>query len=169
MKREFTLRGLNGQNIVSFNSLFDIDARHEGKVVSEPIEEGSFTTYNKTTSAVEYRIRLDIVGTDNELGDALSTLEDLQRKTTVFSLVTPYFEKKNLTLAKFDYKLDRIVGLLQVETQIVEIREVFPEYTTVIIRQADSQDPSNTSTVDNGTVQAEPVDPGSSTLEEWFG
>lgn len=160
MKREFTLRALNGTNIVSFHSLFDIDARHGAKVVSEPIEEGSFTTYNKTISAIEYRIRIIFTGTDAEIGDSLSTLEDLQRDTTVFSLVTPYFEKRNLTLGQFDYRLEKTVGLLEVEAQIVEIREVFPEYTNTTIRQADSQDPSNTSTVDNGTTQAEePKDP----------
>lgn len=156
MKKQFALRAENGTDIITFNSIGSIEGRHDGKVVSEPIEEGSFTTYNKTTNAIEYRVVLYFTGSDVEIGNSLTTLEKLKQDIIVFSLVTPYFEKQNLTLGSFYYTWAEISrGLLPVEVHLTEIREVTPQYTSVVILQQDSRDPSNTSTVDTGTTQTE--------------
>ena len=79
------------------------DIRNESKVVSAPVEEGSFATYNKVATPLEVNVTLGIQGDDSTLQDALDTLTTLQAGTQLVSLVTPNAEYPDLNLEGFNY------------------------------------------------------------------
>ncbi len=120
----------NGLPVVSFTSFLSADIRNEGQVVSAPVEEGSFATYNKVATPLEARVTLGIQGNDSALQDALDTLTTLQAGTRLISLVTPSAEYPNLNLEGFNYSLKRENGLgaLFVELSLAEVKQVRARY-----------------------------------------
>ena len=120
----------NGLPVVAFTSFLSADIRNEGKVVSAPVEEGSFASYNKVATPLEADVTLGIQGDDATLQNALDTLTTLQAGTQLVSLVTPNAEYANLNLESFNYsrKRENGLGALFVELSLVEIRQVQAQY-----------------------------------------
>lgn len=161
-----------GQTMLTFTSFIEAAIKRSGSVVSEPIEKGSFATYNKTTDPLNAIVTLGITGTKADIQNAIDALTELQTNTVTFSLVSPVKEFENLTLENFSWKWERTqaADVLYVELSLVEIREVEALYTdtTVIsspvssqsstggaISEADAANPSDASTVDRGLVNTE--------------
>ncbi len=121
----------NGLPVVAFTSFLSADIRNESKVVSAPVEEGSFATYNKVATPLEVNVTLGIQGDDSTLQDALDTLTTLQAGTQLVSLVTPNAEYPDLNLEGFNYsrKRENGLGVLFVELSLVEVKQVAAQYT----------------------------------------
>ena len=153
----WTLADQNAAAIVEFTSLISLDVRDEGQVASEPIEEGSFTSYNKTDSPLEVYTTLGVQGEPDALQSVIDRLRELKRSTTTFSLVTPEQEYENLNLESFNYVRRREDGLnaLYVELHLVEIREVQSSYSNVALPASKCRNSDNASKVNTGKAQAE--------------
>lgn len=134
-------------------AVYEMAVKMDGSVVSTPVEEGSFTSYNKTLEPVEIAATLAFSGSDTYLQSIIDDLKKLQQGVTVFSIKTPTYEYQKMTLQGFNYSLRREdgIGALYVDADFVEIREVQLAYTnTSEITQEKSKDASGVSTVDNG-------------------
>lgn len=145
-------------------SIYKIDVRSGGSVVSSPIEQGSFNSYNKTAEPMELNVVLSFSGTDSFLQSTLDTLENLKQSVTVFSIETPIYEYENMTLQNYDYQLQREDGrgVLYINAMFVEIKEVAVTYTATSIQANDTKDSSAASSVNTGLKQAqEPQQSGS--------
>ena len=120
-----------GKAIVTFTSFIDADIKDEAKVVSGPIEKGSFASYNKVESPLEAKVTLGISGSISTLQNALDSLKRYANSTDLVDLVTPTSEYESLNLERFDYQLKRETGhgALYVSLSLVEIRQVQSEYT----------------------------------------
>ena len=118
----------NGLPVVAFTSFLSADIRNESKVVSAPVEEGS---YNKVATPLEVNVTLGIQGDDSTLQDALDTLTTLQAGTQLVSLVTPNAEYPDLNLEGFNYsrKRENGLGVLFVELSLLEVKQVRAQYT----------------------------------------
>lgn len=128
---EWYLMDEDGGTPVAFTSFISMELRAEGKVVSAPVEEGSFASYNKVSSPLSIKCTLGIMGDDAELQAALHVLSILQEDTLLLSLVTPNAEYENLNLVSYNYQRRREdgLGVLYVELQLEEIRQVTVQYT----------------------------------------
>lgn len=161
-----------GQTMLTFTSFIEAAIKRSGSVVAEPIEKGSFATYNKTTDPLNAIVTLGITGTKADILNAIDALTELQTNTVTFSFVSPVKEFENLTLETFSWKWERVqaADVLYVELSLVEIREVETLYTdtTVIsspvssgsstggaISEADAANPSDASTEDTGMINTE--------------
>lgn len=145
-------------NVLPNASLFDLSIRCGGSVVSSPVEQGSFISYNKTTEPLEITATLSFSGSNSFLQSVLDNLTKVKESVTTFSIETPVIEYENMTLQNYDYAMRREdgLGVLYVSAVFVEIKEVQLAYTkTDTILQADSKDASNTSTVDGGMRQGQ--------------
>ncbi len=128
-----------------------------GTVVSGPVEEGSFATYNKTTDPFEISATLAFQGTDTYLQSIITSLKTLKSSVTTFSIITPYEEYKGMTLESYsyEYSLDNGLGILYVDAEFKEIREIMLSYTKQqYIPVSETKTPDATSTEDAGSVQA---------------
>lgn len=122
-----------GNSVLPIKSILALSATSGGSVVSDAIEEGSFTAYNKTSEPLELNMEIGFEGEDWELQHALTSLAELKDSVATFSIVTPYHEYENMTLENYDYemKTENGLGALIANCTFKEIREVKPAYSQV--------------------------------------
>lgn len=146
----------SGRSLIEFTSLIDADFRRNGRVTTEPVENGGFSAYNKTQSPDDIYATLGIEGTAAELQDALDTLSTLKQGLTLFSFVTPDQEYKNLTLEGFDYRRTREdgMGVLYASLHMVEVRLVTTQYSTTKLSTTQVRRADNASSQEQGQVSS---------------
>lgn len=140
-----------------FDALIQFEVRAEGYVVSAPVEQGSFASYNKVDSPNYIEVQLARQGTDDVLQAALKTLDELQTTASTLNFVTPVAEYENYTLESYDFSMSQRdgLGILYIRLHLVEIREVTPQYTDIkAISKSSAKNPADASTTDRGKVQA---------------
>lgn len=144
-------------NVLPNAAMFEMQVRCGGTVVSSPIEQGSFISYNKTTKPLEITATLAFSGSDAFLQSALDSLKTLKQSVTTFSIQTPVYEYESMTLQNFDYVLRREDGrgVLYVSAMFIEISEEQLTYTDTTITEADSKSPSAVSNENTGLKQAQ--------------
>lgn len=122
-----------GNSILPIKSILSLSVTSGGSVVADAIEEGSFTSYNKTTEPLELNMEIGFEGEDWELHHALTSLTELKDSVATFSIITPYHEYENMTLENYDYemKTENGLGALIANCTFKEIREVKPSYSQV--------------------------------------
>lgn len=146
-----------GLSAFDFDSIIQFEVRAEGVVVSAPIEQGSFASYNKVDSPNYIEVQLAKQGTDDVLQAALKTLDELQTTASKVNFVTPVAEYENYTLESYDFSMSQRdgLGVLYIRLHLVEIREVAPQYTdSKAISTANAKNPADASTTDRGKTQA---------------
>ena len=125
----------DGRAVIVFTSMLDLSVTSDSTLPEEPIEQGSFATYNRTLYSDRLEVKLAIEGDRADLQRAQDTLKELKSGTDIFSLVTPDYEHKNLTLEGYDYTRDTTAsnGLLVVTLRLKEIREIETATTVVSV------------------------------------
>lgn len=163
--KKWSFVGTDGQDVLPDAAVFDIRVTSGGKVVSEPVEKGSFFSYNKVNSPLEITSELSFSGTDAYLQSVISLIETLKTATKYFSIVTPVYEYERMTLQNYDYNLNATdgLGVLRISAQFVEIREVDVAYSSAnvplgggtdggTISADDAKNKSDAGQVDTGTT-----------------
>ena len=153
-----------GSPIIGFKSLLKAEYKSSGTAVSEPIEQNSYATYNKTTEPREFYFEVALQAPNNDFSAAISKLEELKKGTEVFHFVTPFSEFENLTLEGYSITLETYTSMLVVELQCKEILQVEQGYTNVNVQseatpisQESAADESNADTVGTGITNTEPA------------
>lgn len=146
-----------GANVLPDAAVFQVSVTSGGKVVSEPIEQGSFMTYNKVNSPLEINADISFSGTNAYLQSVISMIEALKTAVSYFSIVTPVYEYEHMTLQNYDYSLNATdgLGVLHINAQFIEIREVDVAYSSIdtsTITAVDAKNPSDASKVNTGTT-----------------
>lgn len=152
-----------GQTILPFTSFIEAALKRGGSVTYEPIEKGSFASYNKTSDPFNAIVTVAVSGTKADIQSALDTFDELQKNTVLFSFVSPVKEFENLTLESFSWKWEQAQGadVLYAELALIEVREVETLYTDTEVKSsasisaADAKNPSDASTQDRGMVSTE--------------
>lgn len=154
-----------------FDALIQFEVRAEGKVVSAPIEQGSFASYNKVDSPNSLEVVLAKQGTDDVLQAALKTLDSLQTTASKLNFITPVAEYENYTLESYDFSMNQRdgLGVLYIRLHLIEIREVAPQYTdSKSISSSNAKNAADSSTTDRGKTQAKDGSSYSSLLSKLF-
>lgn len=147
---QWSLNNASGERVVQFTSFLSMDLRDEYTVVTGPVEEGSFASYNKVASPLEIDVSLGIEGDDATLDAALEALNQLTASTEILSLVTPESEYQNMNLESLSYRRRREdgLGVLWLDLKLIEVRQVKAQYTNVRVGERKQR----------GKVQGKPVD-----------
>lgn len=143
-------------SIADFGSIISVEVQHGGQVVSEPIERGSFATYNKTNEPISIYATAARSGTSDELQAVLDALSEVKASTELYRIITPEQEYTSLSLESYNYKRVREDGanVLLVEMLWVEVKEVETNYTTVVkLKASQCKNKDNASTVNTGKKQ----------------
>lgn len=141
----------------------------ESRVSDFATEGGLFTTYNKVRTSNNPTVMLALSGSESDRSYFLKALEEACDSTDAYNIVTPERTYVNYTIERITGPQRRAsngVTLLIVEVTLKEIRTVSASYATVapIVSPVD---PSATSSVDGGKVQAKAAD--TSTLKSLAG
>lgn len=151
----------SGSVAVQFSRVMELEMTAEGRVISTPIEQGSFASYNKVESPANIRATLAVEGELANLQSVVDTLFELKKNTTKVNFVTPIREYDDFTVEKLSYQqaAEKGVNVLYVDINLVEIKEVEAQYTDTQapkpITQKAAKNPADTSTKDTGKQQAQ--------------
>ena len=159
-KKSWIVRGQKAA--VDFNSMQEFSAEKSSRLPDEPIEKGSFSTYNRVIEPRSISCRLSVEGKAADLQNAIDRLTELAENDEKITLTTPEQSYKNMMLESFDYRRDASNGrgVLYVDLRFKEIREVASQQTTTAVEEAeepidaeDAEDGSVADDVDDGEVQ----------------
>ncbi len=130
---KWSINNSSGERVVEFTSFISMDLRDEYNVVTSPVEEGSFASYNKVATPLEIDCSLGIEWDETTLNLARDPLNELAASTDIVSLVTPETEYYNLNLKSVSYRRKREdgLGVLWLDLKLVEVRQVKAQYTNV--------------------------------------
>ena len=158
--RSWIVRGQSAA--VDFSSMQEFSAEKGSRLPDEPIEKGSFSTYNRVIEPRSITARLSVEGSAAKLQSAIDRLTDLCENDETITLTTPEQSYKNMMLESFDYRRDASNGrgVLYVDLRFKEIREVQSAQTTTAVEEADEPidaedcaDGSCADDVDDGEMQ----------------
>lgn len=147
-----------GGNVLTFSGVVSLDFMSDGRVVSVPIEQGSFAAYNKVQRPGLIRAVLAIMGEDDKLLYALQKLEALKTATEKVSFVTPVREFQSYTVEGFSFSqsVEKGHGVLFVDVHFCEVREVQPAYIDKsAITMKGAKNPADVSGQDRGKLQGQ--------------
>jgi hypothetical protein len=147
---------------VDFNSMQEFSAEKSSRLPDEPIEKGSFSTYNRIIEPRSITCQLSVEGSASKLQSAIDRLTDLCENDEKITLTTPEQSYPNMMLESFDYRRDAMNGrgVLYVDLRFKEIREVASQQTTTSVEEAepieaeDAADGSVCDDIDDGEMQA---------------
>jgi hypothetical protein len=145
----------------SGNKLFDVDTclsadfKDPSKVSEFPVEDGSFTTYNKVKEPLDAKIRLGVAGM-KKIAVALTALRAAVASVNLYDIWTPEYIYQNCTVVIGSYKRTEKEGrnLLEVLIDLKEVRQVGTQYaTSVPITSKKALKSSSSSKVSSGKAQ----------------
>jgi hypothetical protein len=116
----------SGNPVITPDSVVSFEYRGDAKVCNYPVEQGSFSSYNKIAVPFDIRTVMTCGGNGAMTRDQfITTLEAMKVSTDLYNFVTPDFLYENVNLVHFDYRREarRGVTLLSVEAWFEEIRE----------------------------------------------
>ena len=139
---------------VDFNSMQEFSAEKGSRLPDEPIEKGSFATYNRVIEPRSITARLSIEGSAANLQSAIDRLTTLCENDETITLTTPEQSYKNMMLESFDYRRDASNGrgVLYVDLRFKEIREVASQQTTTAVEEAEEAEPIESEDAEDGSV-----------------
>lgn len=151
-KKGWIVKGENAS--VSFSSMIEFNANKASRLPDEPIEKGSFATYNRIIEPREITCRLAVKGDVSALQNAIDRLTDLSENDEKLSLVTPEQSYKNMMLESFEYRRDSHNGrgVLYVDLRFKEVREVATAQTTTAVDEPEAAEPIEAEDAADGSV-----------------
>ena len=158
-KKGWLVRGESSS--VDFSSMQEFSAEKSSRLPDEPIEKGSFATYNRVIEPRTITCRLSVEGSPSKLQGAIDRLTTLCENDEKITLTTPEQSYKNMMLESFDYRRDvnNGRGVLYVDLRFKEIREVQSAQTTTSVEESepiepeDAEDGSVCDDIDDGEMQ----------------
>lgn len=118
------LFGASGAEVFQADTVLAFGIQNQTRVSDFPIENGAFTSYNKTGSPFEIRIRMVKGGSESERSAFIDTFEVELQSTNLYTVVTPEATYSNATLEAYDYRRETRngAGCVIVDLSLREIR-----------------------------------------------
>lgn len=158
----WTIQAAGGGAGVDFDVFLEMNCQSEDLVASEPVEKGSFASYNKQAGPKELTVVLTCTREYALQQPVLATIDELASGVQKVSLVTPSAEYKDLNIQSYSYarKGDAGAQMLVVELKLVEVREVETKMKTAAsqtpsISKEQAKAPASASKVKTGKTQAQ--------------
>lgn len=135
MTHLWTLIDSSGKSAIAFTSFDSLNVKSEGKVLTYPVEQGAFASYNKVQGPLGIKVTLGTWGEESLFGQILNKLEEYKQQAATLTVVTPARAYTNMTLQSYGYtrKQDNGAGMLLVDLDLVEVREVAVGVTTQVV------------------------------------
>lgn len=122
-----------GARAVAFDFFMNMDVRGNAKVISAPVEEGGFVSYNKINAPLEIGLQLGFKGAPAEVQRKLDQLQGFLDSTALVSVVTPEQEYKSMNLTKLAFNRGPDKGgidIVYVDCGFTEVRQVATQYSS---------------------------------------
>lgn len=143
----------DGQQVLLFDTFLGIRFRNGSRISSFPVEQGSFSSFNKVDTPFDAMLRFAHSGDMASRGDMLTKLEALKGSVDLFSVVTPEMVYPSANIVAYSYGRSSHTGPSQVivELYVEEVRQ------TAVADFGETAEPDGASKQSNGQVQSFPL------------
>lgn len=167
--------GQNGIPLLLADNVVSLKTTHTSKVANAPLEQGSFTSYNKVQEPFTLTVQFS-KGSDGVFGRGafLGLLDALAKSHDLFIVITPEAVYPNCAIVGYDLAREASNGarLLKVNVHLAEVRLVEVAYTKTQSDSAQAEvdnGKQNTHTVANQKMEAQQEQSILSKLADWWG
>lgn len=146
--------GDSGELVLVPDSFLEVHFKNDERQAEYPMEEGTFSSYNKVSTPYDCRVKMSI-GSDIISRTAfLAQCDAMLKSTNLYTVMTPEANYQNASVVNVLYGRTQRSGvtLIVVELWFQEVRN------TAVALMATPSQPDGASAVNDGQVQAYPVD-----------
>ena len=120
------------------DSVIDLRYTNASKVSSFPVENGSFTDYNKVRTPYKAKVRLAVGGDTVRIEAFINEIDRVVEDVNLYNVVTPehVYLNANIEHASYSRAHNKGKNLILVDLELIEIRQVTPQYISVSIPNA---------------------------------
>lgn len=147
--------------VIEATSIYRIGYEQEYTLPTNPIQDGSFATFNKIATPYEVNLRMIKGGSLSERAKFLDDLERVGASLQLYRIVTPERTYQPVNISSFSVSREGAQGayfFTEVDIRVVEIRQVTAQYSTTQgtsgASTANAQDPSALPTTNIGTLNS---------------
>lgn len=152
------------QPVITPDSILDFGYHNEYEISDYPLEEGSFTNYNKVANPYEASVRMAKGGSESDRRAFLTQIDTVLASLDLFYILTPEKTYVNVNLYRQEMTRRGAGGafyLSEVDLYFKEVRTSTPQYTNTSTGTQNAQDPSaqpvdNVGSVAGDTPAVEP-------------
>ena len=144
---------LDGSAVVTADTVTRVNYKREWAVSDFPVEQGSFSSYNKVQIPFDARVRFTSGGSESNRAALLNSVASIADDTVnLYTVVTPEETYPSVTITHYEYSRTATdgVGLLSVDVWCLNVNQ--QSATTTL---SNTQSPSGASQQNGGTVQAQ--------------
>lgn len=154
----------NGLTVIKPDSYIAVAHKREFRIASHPVEQGSFTSYNKVSTPYDFRVTMTCNGSGSMTREAfLAKIDSMVASTDLYTVTTPDATYENANLVHYDYQRTARNGV-----QLLTVDLWFQEVRVTATRTLDSaKNASGNDPVNNGTVT--PNDPNKTQTAQYRG
>lgn len=131
--------------VITPDSILDFGYHNEYDISDYPVEEGSFTSYNKVSNPYEASIRMSKGGSESDRRAFLAQIDTILASVDLYYILTP--EKTYVNANPYRQEMTRrgaggAFYFSEVDVFFREIRTSTPQYTNTSTSTQNAQDPS---------------------------
>ena len=143
----------DGQTVVQFDTFLGIRFRDGSRISSFPVEQGTFSSFNKVDTPYDAALRFAHSGDMDSRAALLDKLKALKSSVALFSVVTPEKSYPSANVVAYAYERSSRTGPSQliVELYVEEVRQ------TAAADFGATAEPDGAEEQNNGQVQTFPV------------
>ena len=132
---EWTVYDSETGDSVNFTAFLGAEVSNESKVITSPVEQGSFVAYNKVHSPAELTVTGAVKGEPADLTQAMELLDEMCNGTRLYNIVTPDRVYRDYNLYKLSYRrsVDDGTDLIVFDASFMEIRQTSGMYSTTTV------------------------------------
>lgn len=151
---------LDGEPVVSADSVVTFEYGQDSSISNYPVEQGSFESYNKVATPFDVRVRYAAGGSEANRRSLIDSVAAIMDSLDLFDVVTPEVVYQNCNPVRENYRRTAVNGrgLLQVDIALEEVRVTAT--STSGGAGAPTKTPSGADAVGGGNVLPQDPTPG---------
>lgn len=151
----------DGVSVFDVDSVMDLRYENASKVSDFPVEQGSFSSYNKIKTPYKTKVRLSVGGDPTRIANFIAAMDRVVVDTNLYIVSTPeaVYINANITNIAYSRSHDKGANLIMADLSITEIRQVEPQYTRVSLPPSKVKKADSASKKDTGKKQTEAPKP----------
>jgi hypothetical protein len=116
---------LNGAQAFPYNSVVDFDYKQDYTIADEPIEQGSFVSYDKVQHPFDVRVRVASGPSESDRQALLVSARAAAADLNLYTVITPedIYDSCNITHIDWKRSAENGVGVIVVDFWFQEIRQ----------------------------------------------
>lgn len=148
----------DGFPVVVADSVLALDYRKDSTILSYPVENGGFESYNKVQNSYQAVVRFSTGGTKEDRQNLLDSIRAISDDLNLYDVVSPEVTYSNANVIMQDYRRSETSGYIQIDVRVEEVRiGTTANFTS-------TKTPSGMSGINSGNVQTSSFDEAGFTL-----